>query len=202
MTTRAALLALSLVLAFAGPAAAQSADQPPQAAPPAGDPAAPMAIPDTGDLLDALAASPSESAAEALEQRILSAWLQSGSDTVDLLMQWSIKAMQEKNFPLALELLNEVVILKPDFAEGWNKRATVYYLIDEYALSLADIRHVLALEPRHFGALSGLGLILKETGDKKHALDAFRKALAVHPYLTNARKVMEELQIEVEGRGI
>ena len=117
-------------------------------------------------------------------------------------MQWSIKAMQEKNFPLALELLNEVVILKPDFAEGWNKRATVYYLIDEYALSLADIRHVLALEPRHFGALSGLGLILKETGDKKHALDAFRKALAVHPYLTNARKVMEELQIEVEGRGI
>ncbi|MGE0845160.1 MAG: hypothetical protein AB7L41_02765 [Flavobacteriaceae bacterium] len=202
MTTRAALLALSLVLALAGPAAAQSADQPPQAAPPAGDPAAPMAIPDTGDLLDALAASPSESAAEALEQRILSAWLQSGSDTVDLLMQWSIKAMQEKNFPLALELLNEVVILKPDFAEGWNKRATVYYLIDEYALSLADIRHVLALEPRHFGALSGLGLILKETGDKKHALDAFRKALAVHPYLTNARKVMEELQIEVEGRGI
>lgn len=201
MTTRAALLALSLVLALAGPAAAQSADQPPQAAPPAGDPAAPMAIPDTGDLLDALAASPSESAAEALEQRILSAWLQSGSDTVDLLMQWSIKAMQEKNFPLALELLNEVVILKPDFAEGWNKRATVRYLRRDFRRSIADCQETLARNPNHFGAASGQGLCHMSLGEAREAAVYFRRALEIHPHLDAVRHNLALAETKGGGSG-
>lgn len=153
-------------------------------------------------MLDALAIARDAREAQGLEAQILSAWGKSGSDTVDLLMQWAGAAMQDKDYPLAIDLLSEVVLLKPDYAEGWNKRATVYYLIDEYALSMADIRHVLLLQPRHFGALSGMALIFKETGNKAQALNAFRQALDIHPFLTNARDAVAALEAEVDGQGI
>ena len=201
--TRLAQLLLFVALAVSQPVhAAQSAMEgaPKAAAPQAGKPVQkPPTIP---DLLDALAEAQDPVIGEALQTQIIRRWSESGSDTVDLLMQWALGAMEEKDFPLALDLLSEVVLLKPDYAEGWNKRATVYYLIDEYALSMSDINHVLQLEPRHFGALSGLGLILKETGDKKNALAAFRRALSVNPFLDNAREAADELTVQVEGRGI
>ena len=89
---------------------------------------------------------------------------------------------RRKDYDLAIKLLNAVVELKPDYIEGWNRRATIYYLKKDYAHSIADIREVLSREPRHFGALSGLGLILQEIGDDKHALEAYRKVLAIDPH--------------------
>jgi len=113
-----------------------------------------------------------------------------------------MKFMEEKQYPRALDVLDQVVLLKPDFAEGWNKRATVYYLIDDYGSSLADIRRTLALEPRHFGALSGLGFILDETGQKEQAIAVFRKALAINPQLDRIKEAVERLEKETAGNSI
>lgn len=153
-------------------------------------------------LLDRLSKSGSESEASALEREIIVAWNHSGSDTVDLLLARAGTAIKKKDYGLALQYLDTIVETKPDFPEGWNMRATVYYLIDEYELSLADIQQVLALQPRHFGALSGLGMIFRDLDEPAKALDAFRQVLTVHPYFGNARESVEELEPEVEGRDI
>jgi tetratricopeptide (TPR) repeat protein len=128
------------------------------------------------------------------EDQIVALWLQSGSDTVDLLMSWSVEAISNKDYPKALDILDRIVTLKPDYAEGWNKRATVYYLTDGYSQAISDIEHVLVLEPRHFGALVGLGSIFRELGDNTRAIDAFKQALALDPHLDNARKALSELE--------
>jgi tetratricopeptide (TPR) repeat protein len=141
-------------------------------------------------------------AGKAIETEILKRFNQSGSDTVDLLYTWAIQAMEEKKYPLALDVLDQIVLIKPDFVEGWNKRATVYFLMDDYASSLADIRRTLALEPRHFGALSGLGMILDQTGQKEQAIVVFRRALAIDPQLDKIRETVEKLEKEVAGNSI
>jgi tetratricopeptide (TPR) repeat protein len=159
---------------------------------------APAAEPSRAEQLDDLFAklkSAGDSAAAGqVEDRIIAIWLQSGSDTVDLLMSWSVKAITDKDYPQALDILDRIVTLKPDYAEGWNKRATVYYLIDKYSQSLSDIERVLVLEPRHFGALVGLGAIFRELGDDGRAIDAYKQALALDPHLDNARKALDELE--------
>ena len=129
-------------------------------------------------------------------------WIVSGSDTCNLLMGRARAAADEKDYDLAIKLLNAVVELKPDYIEGWNRRATIYYLKKDYAHSIADIREVLSREPRHFGALSGLGLILQEIGDDKHALEAYRKVLAIDPHLEHVAETVKCLSEKVEGRDI
>jgi len=111
-------------------------------------------------------------------------------------------AADAKDYDLAIKLLNAVVELKPDYIEGWNRRATIYYLMKDYAHSIADIREVLAREPRHFGALSGLGLILQEIGDDKHALEAYRKVLLIDPRQEHVAETVKSLSEKVEGRDI
>jgi tetratricopeptide (TPR) repeat protein len=135
-------------------------------------------------------------AAQAAENAIVTLWMESGSDTVDLLMASSLKAIQDKDYADALDILDRVVMMAPDYPEGWNKRATVYYLTDEYAKAVADIKRVLVLEPRHFGALTGLGSIFRELGQEKQALEAYGEALALDPYLDSVRKAMNELAKE------
>ena len=110
--------------------------------------------------------------------------------------------MEDKDYPEALDILDQVIVLKPDFAEGWNKRATVHYLADDYASSVADIRQTLALQPRHFGALSGLGMILQETGQKEQAIVVLRKALAINPQLDKIKEAVERLEKETAGDAI
>jgi tetratricopeptide (TPR) repeat protein len=153
-------------------------------------------------LFEALKIAPDEASAKAIEDRIWALWMVSGSDTCNLLMGRAKAAADGKDYGLAIKLLDAVVELRPDYAEGWNRRATVYYLQKDYSHSLADIREVLAREPRHFGALSGLGAILQEIGDDKHALEAYRRALAIDPHLEHVGEVVKTLTEKVEGRAI
>jgi tetratricopeptide (TPR) repeat protein len=103
---------------------------------------------------------------------------------------------------VALKLLDAVIKLRPDYIEGWNRRATLYYMQNDYARSLADIAQVLSREPRHFGALAGLGMIMQDLGEEKRALEAFRKALAVNPHLEKVPDLVKTLSDKVEGRDI
>ena len=153
-------------------------------------------------LFAALKIAPDETSAKAIEDRIWSLWLVSGSDTCTLLMTRVKDATDDKNYDLAIKLLDAVIAIKPNYVEAWNRRATVYYLKQDYGHSLADLREVLAKEPRHFGALSGLGLILQDIGDDKDALEAYRKALAIDPHLENIPEVVKTLTEKVEGRPI
>jgi len=153
-------------------------------------------------LFDALKIAPDEASAKAIEDRIWSAWMVSGSDTCTLLMGRAKAAADDKDFDLAIKLLDAIIDLKPSYVEAWNRRATINYVKKDYARALADIREVLAREPRHFGALAGLGVILQDIGDDKHALEAFRKALAIHPHLEHIPDVIKTLSEKVEGRGI
>jgi tetratricopeptide (TPR) repeat protein len=111
-------------------------------------------------------------------------------------------AIDSKNLDLAIELLDAIVKIKPDYIEAWNRRATIHYMRKEYARSMEDIRQVLIREPRHFGAMSGLGMILQEFGDEKHALDVFRRALEVNPHLPKINEMIKSLTEKVEGREI
>lgn len=153
-------------------------------------------------LFGALKAAPDEASAKHVEARIWAVWMQTPSDTAALLMVRAKAAMDAKQVDVALKLLDAVVKLRPDYVEGWNRRATLYYLKNDYAHSLQDIEQVLVREPRHFGALAGLGMIMQDLGDEKRALDAFRKALAVNPHLEKVPELVKTLTEKVEGRDI
>jgi len=154
------------------------------------------------DLYDRLHKAQDAESAAPIARTIEELWLQSGSDTVDVLMSRAIILVQDNNFDQAIEILDSVTSIAPEYSEGWNQRATVYFLKREYDRSLNDLRQVLALDPRHFKAINGLALILQELGDKSAALKAYRKALQVHPHLGGANRAIEELEREVEGQGI
>ena len=153
-------------------------------------------------LFGALKAAPDQASAKHVEARIWAVWLQTPSDTAALLMMRAKAAMDAQQMDVALKLLDAVIKLRPDYVEGWNRRATLYYLRNDYAHSLEDIEQVLVREPRHFGALAGLGMIMQDLGDEKRALDAFRKALAVNPYLDKVPELVKTLTEKVEGRDI
>jgi tetratricopeptide (TPR) repeat protein len=153
-------------------------------------------------LFGALKAAPDEASAKHVEARIWAIWLQTPSDTAALLMARAKAAMDAQQADVALKLLDAVVKLRPDYVEAWNRRATLYYLKNDFAHSIADIQQVLAREPRHFGALAGLGMIMQDLGDDKRALEAFRKALAINPHLEKVPELVKTLSEKVEGRDI
>ena len=153
-------------------------------------------------LFGALKVAPDETSAKAIEQRIWALWVVSRSDTTNLLMTRVKTAMDQKDTDLAIKLLDAIIKIKPDYIEAWNRRATLYYMKKDYGHSLADIREVLRREPRHFGALAGLGLIMQDIGDDKQALEVYRRALAVYPMLQRIPDLVKTLQEKVEGRDI
>jgi tetratricopeptide (TPR) repeat protein len=153
-------------------------------------------------LFGALKAAPDEASAKHVEARIWAIWLQTPSDTASLLMSRAKTAVDAKKIDVAIKLLDSVIKLRPDYIEAWNRRATLYYMQNDYGRSLADIQQVLIREPRHFGALAGLGMIMQEVGDEKRALDAYRKALAVNPHLEKIPDQVKSLTEKVEGRDI
>ena len=153
-------------------------------------------------LFDKLAEADSEETADLVAASIWRIWSDSGSDTVNLLLARSLEAIKDEDYETALQILDEVVQLAPGFAEGWNKRATVFYKLKRFSASIHDIQRALILEPRHFTAMTGLAAMLKETGREKAALEVYRRALELHPRLESARKAVRELEVEVEGRDI
>jgi len=205
----AILLTAAMAAAWTVPAAAQD----PRSTPPRNQkklPEAPSKLPKVGAdktrgldfLFGALKAAPDEASAKHVEARIWAVWMQTPSDTAALLMVRAKAAMDAKQVDVALKLLDAVVKLRPDYVEGWNRRATLYYLKNDYTRSLQDIEQVLIREPRHFGALAGLGMIMQDLGDERRALDAFRKALAVNPHLEKVPDLVKTLTEKVEGRDI
>lgn len=212
------LVVLAAAVAMAVPAGAQPSAPDPEA-PAEGAPAG--EAPEAPEASEGPPASPAEAAArredrlealfarlsdeetkdwQSVQDEIWRVWSRSGSASMDLLLERANDAMKEGDPELALRFLNDLVRLDPDFAEGWNQRATVYFRLGEYGRSVADIERVLALEPRHFGALSGLAMILERLGDEEGAYKAYKQALAVHPNLPGAEKAVERLAPEVEGR--
>jgi tetratricopeptide (TPR) repeat protein len=153
-------------------------------------------------LFGALKVAPDDASAKSVEDRIWAAWTAAGNETTNLLMSRAKKAMDDKDYDLALKVLGAIIEIKPDFTEAWNRRATVYFMKKDYANSLADIAKVLQREPRHFGALSGLGIIMQDVGNEKRALDAYRKALEVYPRLKGMEEKVKNLKEKVEGRDI
>lgn len=139
---------------------------------------------------------------EQIENQIWELWSRSGSAAMDLLLERGRTATRDDALDAAIEHLTALVENAPDFAEGWNARATAYYKAGLVGPSLADIARTLTLEPRHFGALTGLGLILEETGDTARAIRAYEAALAIHPHQPDLRDAVDRLEEELQGETI
>jgi tetratricopeptide (TPR) repeat protein len=210
---RGARLAAMLLAAMIAAVPVGASAQDPRPAPPQQQkklPEPPSKLPKVGAdktrgldfLFGALKVAPDETSAKHVEARIWAQWLQTPSDTAALLMMRSKAAMDAQQMDVALKLLDALVKLRPDWVEAWNRRATLYYLQNDYGRSLQDIQQVLIREPRHFGALAGLGMIMQDLGDNKRALDAFRKALAINPHMDKVPELVRTLSEKVEGRDI
>ncbi|MBO6903142.1 MAG: hypothetical protein JJ864_17530 [Rhizobiaceae bacterium] len=166
------------------------------------DVSAPQDLSRLDKLFEELKRERNEAAAKRIANFIREEWSRSGSATIDLMMQWSAKAMSEERYDVALDFLDQITVLAPEFAEGWNRRATLHYTMGSYAKSMADIEQVLRLEPRHFGALSGMAAIFKTYDMKEPALQAFQRVLDVYPMLRSAQEEVADLAEELAGEGI
>ena len=200
----AAALCLALPAVAQGPTiepppggAAPKPVQPPSELPPVqrGDPTKNL-----DRLFAALRAAPSDESAKFIEGRIWALWTAAGGDTANLLMSRVRTALEGKDIELAIKLLTAIIDIKPDYVEGWNRRATIYFMQRDFGSAISDLRQVLAREPRHFGAWAGLGMILQDIGEDKLALQAFRRALELHPRLERIPDLVKKLTETVEGR--
>ncbi len=127
-------------------------------------------------------------------------WQESGSATINLLIQWADKAISEENNAAALDFLDEAIRLKPDYIEGWNRRATLHFKAGNYRKSMSDINQVLKIEPRHFGALTGMAAIMAQTGRDELALRALEKVLDLYPAERDAQKELGDLAEKLTGQ--
>lgn len=137
--------------------------------------------------------------ARRIADRIWSEWRVSDSATSNQLMEWANEAMRDKRYSTALDLLDQVTVLTPDYAEGWNRRATLHFIMNNHAKSMLDINRVLVLEPRHFGALMGMASILSAGGSDDAALGTYIKVLEIYPAMRAAQKRVSELADELSG---
>ena len=153
-------------------------------------------------LFGQLAAAESPAEAALIENEIWREWSNSGSATIDLIMSRGLQALEAQEYAIALDMFSKAIEIEPDYAEAWNKRATLYYVINDYDAAIADVTQVLAREPRHWAALMGLAAMLDDLDRKEPALGAYRAAFEINPQLEDAKVAVERLTVEVEGRGI
>lgn len=142
----------------------------------------------------------SADAAAPVERAIWTHWADSGSPTVNTLLERASAAAAAGNADLANRFIDEAVDLAPHYAEPWNRRAEIAYTAEDYPGAIAAIQQTLQREPRHFGALTALGMIYEELGQERAALDAFRSALAIHPHYERAQQGVRRLEPRVDGR--
>lgn len=189
-------VALAVVLAGGSPVTRPASGQKPPAVP--GD-----VTSERARVLDALfmslKAAQGEAEADVIVAEIWQVWTRSGRPDVDRILNEGIGYMALRQFGPAHDRFSEAIEAAPDFAEAWNKRATVLYLMNEHDRSLADIEKVMTLEPRHFGALAGRAMIHAHAGRWKEALTAFREALAANPFLNERETVLPDLERRVDG---
>lgn len=151
------------------------------------------------ELFAALATAQKPEIAQPIEQEIWKIWIETESPTTELLFARGTGMIQAGDLDLALQLLDTVVLLNPGYAEGWNMRATLNALREDYPAAIADTRKVLELEPRHFMALQGLGELLQSLGDDKAALKAYEAALKINPSLEQSKQQADILRRKIDG---
>jgi tetratricopeptide (TPR) repeat protein len=196
---------LFLIALAPSPSAAQEPRAPGLAAPAPSKEEQRLKVPQRStldELYERLAKAKDENEGKGIAALIERRLSRSGSDTADLLITRAGEAAERKDYPLAIELLDRVLVLEPKWAEAWYRRANVFFLLDDPISSMADIRKVLELEPRHFGAWAGLGHIFMASDDKSHALAAYRRALTIYPQLSVVQTLVERLTPQVDGQDL
>lgn len=189
---------LILAASLAGSPAFAQAPEPPAAAP--AQTATPLEETDPLErLFHALKRERNPEKARGIASQIMAEWDDSGSATANLLMQWATTAIGEKRNAAALDFLDQVTVLKPDYAEAWNRRAGLHYAMGDQRKSMADINQVLIRDPRHFGALSGMAGILTEAGQDELALKAWERYLALYPADRDAQEAATKLSEKLAG---
>ncbi len=166
-----------------------------------------VSFPDQSDarldeLFTTLKTTENKSVSQQAELNIWAIWFESGSEQIDGLMEEGGAAVQSQQLAQAEEIYSKVVKLAPEFSEGWNRRATVRYYQNDYNGSLLDIRQTLALEPRHFGAVWGLGMILGWERDFSGAITAFERLLEINPHARDAKPRIELLKQQLAKSSI
>ena len=131
---------------------------------------------------------------DSITDQIWEIWRDSGDPEINALMEAGVSEMQTGRLRRAVDLFDQIIEKAPEFAEGWNKRATVYFFLREFEKSAQDVRKTLMLEPRHFGATAGLGLIFLELNYYDSALEAFEQALKINPHLTGPKLQIKRLK--------
>lgn len=179
------LAIITLITTFwAGPAAARQDD------------------PRLNDLFTELSETENLQKGKVIEQSIWGIWLESGSDTVDFLMVQGMSYMGQGALGKALTIFTSIIKIDPEYSEGWNKRATVLFLMGEFSASVEDIGRTLELEPRHFGALAGLGQIYDRLDSSNGARSAFEKAVKINPHMATVKERLKQLQKEIDDKKI
>jgi tetratricopeptide (TPR) repeat protein len=154
----------------------------------------------TEEMFAKLKAATEEAEAADVAADIWATWLESGSATVDLLMERAGMAEQAGDPDTARELLDRVILLKPDYPEAWHRRAGLFLTAENYPEAFRDLNEALRLEPRHFGAWLGMGVMLENLGGEKEALDSYRQALSIYPLMPQARFAADRLARQAEGQ--
>jgi tetratricopeptide (TPR) repeat protein len=163
---------------------------------------APPKAPSLDDLFERLKTTDDPAEAKGVARLIEQRLDRSGSATVDLITDRARQAMSKHDFALAAELMDRATNLDPTWSEGWNRRATVFWLLSDKGEALADLQRALTLEPRHFEAWAAMGKIYESMDDKTRALAAFRRALAVYPKMDKLQEAIDRLAPEVDGRDL
>jgi len=153
-------------------------------------------------MFEDLLAAPTEEEANDTALDIWAAWMESGSDAADLVMERAVSAQAAGDLDLAQALYDRVLAIQPGYAEAWNRRATIFLSRENYPEALRDVNEALRLEPRHFGAWGGLGAIMESLGSQDEALIAYQKALEIYPLFQSAKRGVTRIMHEKEGRPV